>query len=268
MIISAVVEHGTIYALTGAFTGFMSGVLGIGGGMIVVPALLFIFHHTHIIPPEAEMHAAAGSSLAIMIFTAISAVTAHSQRGDLLWPLFLKMCPGLLVGTISGALLADQLSTAWLKSIFGVLLVIIAVRMLLTAHKEAVKKVISGWVNAVVSLFIGILSGLLGIGGGTFIIPYLSLCGVDAKKIPAVSSLSTLVVGLIGTVSFAVTGLNASDMPSFSTGYIFWPAVLWVSIPSILFAPVGAKMTYKLPVKQLKYGLISILLLAAIDMLF
>ena len=267
MIITSVIESGTVYALTGAFTGFMSGVLGIGGGMIVVPALLFIFHHANEIPVAVEMHMAAGSSLAIMIFTALSSVRAHHREGEILWGLYHRLWPGLIVGTILGALLADQLSTYWLKIIFGLLLLTIALKMLWSVKTSRALKTPSKWLNGLVTVGIGTQSGLLGVGGGTFIIPYLTYCGVNAHKIPAVSALSTLAVGTIGTIAFMITGANEVGMPAFSTGYVFWPAVIWVAIPSILFAPVGARMTYTLPVQQLKYGLVAILLLAAVDML-
>lgn len=267
MIISSLVEHGTAFALIGAFTGFMSGILGIGGGMIVVPALAYMFHYSDKIPPDYQMHVAAGCSLAIMIFTAMSTIRAHQKKGELLWSLYHLLWPGIILGTIIGALLADLLPTEVLKIIFGGFLIIISIKMLSDVHVEHLERMPGKKVTAAISSFIGMLSGMLGVGGGTLIIPFLNMCGVETRKIPGISALCTLTVAMVGSVLFMITGANASGMPSFSTGYIYWPAVLWVAIPSVLFAPVGAHMTYAVPVKQLKYGMVAILMIAGIDML-
>ncbi|WP_133130164.1 sulfite exporter TauE/SafE family protein [Legionella yabuuchiae] len=267
MILSSLVEHGTAYALTGAFTGFMSGILGIGGGMIVVPALLYIFHYTHVVPAEVEMHVASGTSLAIMIFTAMSTIRAHHRQGEILWGIYHRLWPGIILGTIVGALLADQLSTNVLKMIFGIFLLFVGFKMLADVHVERPQRMPSNKITGIVSSLIGLLSGLLGVGGGTLVIPYLNFCGINTRKIPAISALCTLAVSMIGTIVFIITGSNEPGLPSFSTGYVYWPAVIWVAIPSILFAPIGAHLTYTLPVQQLKYGLVAILLMAGLDLL-
>lgn len=267
-ILTALMDNGAIFALTGAFAGFMAGVLGIGGGMIVVPALAFIFHHSQIIPDALEMHVAAGSSLAIMIFTAQASVRAHRKTGEILWPIYHRLWPGILFGTISGAIIADLLPTDWLKIIFGIFLLIIAFKMLANIHVDHPHHVPSIWVDRLISYLIGFKSGLLGIGGGALIVPYLNYCGVNTYKIPAVSSLCTLTVAMIGTIAFIVTGSNEVGLPEFCSGYVYWPAVIWVAIPSMLFAPIGAQITYALPVQQLKYGFTAILFIAALDLIF
>jgi uncharacterized protein len=267
MIISSLIEHGTAFALTGAFAGLMSGILGIGGGMVVVPALVYIFHHSQSIPPAYEMHVAAGSSLAIMIFTAMSSIRAHNRKGEILWALYHRLWPGIIFGTIVGALLADQLSTQILKLIFGSFLLLVGLKMLSDVHLDHPHKMPSNRITGMISAFIGLLSGLLGVGGGTLLIPYLNFCGVDTRKIPPLSALCTLAVAMVGTVIFIITGSDEVGLPAYSTGYVYWPAVIWVAIPSMLFAPIGAHLTYVLPKQQIKYRMVAILLLAAVDML-
>ena len=267
MIVTAIVDHGTAYAMAGALTGLMSGILGIGGGMIIVPALIYIFHHSHDIPLDLEMHAAAGTSLAIMIFTAISAISAHYRKGKILWSVYQRLWPGIIFGTIVGGLLAGVFSTGILKIIFAVFMLLVAIKMLAEVHVERGHLMPGKWITSSVCAFVGFFSGLFGIGGGTLIIPFLNFCGINARKIPAVSSLCTLAVAMTGTIVFIVTGTNEPGMPSFSSGYIYWPAVIWIAIPSVFFAPIGARLTYTLPVQQLKYGLVVILVLAAIDIL-
>ena len=267
MIFLSAMEHGTLFALTGAFAGLIAGILGIGGGMIVVPCLLYIFHLIQAIPTPIEMHMAAGTSLAIMIFTSQASIRAHYRQGDILWSTFMPLWPGIVLGAISGAVLADFVSSTALKIIFGIVLLLIGLNMLVNVKITYAKRFPAPWINRLFSYFMGLKSGFLGIGGGAVIIPYLNYCGVDTHKIPAVSSLCTFTVAVVGTITCMITGSNEPGLPPFATGYVYWPAVIWVAIPSMLFAPVGAQVSYALPIQQLKYGFTAILLIAAIDLL-
>ena len=268
MIITARAENYAIYAMTGAFAGLMAGILGIGGGMIIVPALVYIFHHTQIIPSSMEMHVAAGSSFAIMLFTGQASVRAHYRQGAVLWHVYGLLWPTLVIGAISGALLAARLPTHWLKIIFGIVLLGIGINMLLKIKVSRPHNLPPTWINRLIGFIIGFKSGLLGIGGGAVIVPYLSYYGVDTRKIPGVSALCTFTVAAIGTVTVMYTGHNLVGLPAYTTGFIYWPAVLWVAIPSVLFAPIGARLTYIMPVDELKYGFVAILILAAVSLIF
>lgn len=267
MIINELLTNGTLYALVGAFAGIMAGVLGIGGGMVVVPGLVFLFHRHQLIADPIIMQMAAGTSLAVMIVTAQASVRAHARHGEILWSVFKKLLPGVVIGTLIGALLAKQIPTLWLEKLFGVVILLIAVKMLMGMTARAGSHFPSAWIHWPVTFIIGFKSGLLGIGGGALIIPYLTWCGINLRQISAVSALCTLTVATIGTLTFMVTGWAQPDLPAYATGYIYWPAVLWVAIPSALFAPLGARMTYILPVDQLRYGFVVFLLITAADML-
>ncbi len=259
---------GAVYAFIGIFAGLMAGVLGIGGGVIVVPGLVFVFQHTQVIPENISMHVAAGTSLAVMILTSQSSLRAHLKLGDVLWPIFNKLWPGIIFGTIAGATLAYFMPTYWLKIIFAVFLFLVAFKMITDLHVTHPVRFPPTWVNRLVSFLIGLKSGMLGVGGGVLIIPYLTYCGVAIRKIAAVSNLCTLTVAVVGTIVFMITGQHEMSAVPYSTGYVYWPAVLFVAIPSSLIAPLGAKLNYVIPVKQLKYGFIVILLITAIKMLF
>ncbi|KTD62265.1 sulfite exporter TauE/SafE family protein [Legionella spiritensis] len=267
MIIHEIITNGTIYAMAGAFAGLMSGILGIGGGIVVVPALLYIFQHNSEIPPLLAMHFAAGTSLGVMIFTSQASVRSHYKLGEILWKVYQRLWPGIVVGVIVGAFVASLIPIFWLQLLFGLFLLFVAFKMLLELKVTRTGKFPRTWVNTLVSLVIGFKSGLLGVGGGTLIIPYLTFCGVPTRKIPAVSALCTMTVAVLGTLVFYWTGSQESGLPSYATGYVYWPAVLWVAIPSVLFAPMGAKLNYHLPVKQLRYGFIIVLVCTAIDLL-
>lgn len=256
-----------IYALTGIFAGLISGVMGIGGGIIVVPALLLIFQHNPDFPPNLLMHMAAGTSLAVMLFTSLSTIRAHYKLGGVQWTIFNRLWPGIVFGTIAGALLADQLPTYWLKILFGLFLLLVAFKMLSGIHVTHPHRLPPRWLNGLVSFLIGCKSGLLGVGGGTLIIPYLSYCGVEMKKIAPVSALCTMTVAIIGTITFMITGLHESGLPAYSTGFIYWPAVILLAVFSSILAPLGARLTYILPLHQLKYAFIVILFFTAIELL-
>lgn len=257
-----------IYAVAGVIAGLLSGILGIGGGLVVVPALLAIFQQQAVIPPPLSMHFAAGTSLAVMIFTSQSSIYSHFKLGDILWGVYHRLWPGIFVGVIAGAVSAYFIPTRVLEIIFGLFLLLVGVKMLreekVTRHRQFPR----GWVNALVTGIIGFKSGLLGVGGGVLIIPYLTYCGVDTRKIAPVSSLCTLTVALLGTLIFILTGSRESGLPAYATGFIYWPAVVAVAIPSVLFAPLGAKLNYILPVKQLRYGFVVILFCTALTLLF
>ena len=264
---NAIISQVLVFGVTGALVGVIAGVLGIGGGMIIVPALLYIFQHSNDIPHGMEMHFAAGTSLAVMIFTAQSSVRAHMRNQGVLWSAYYQLQPGVIVGAILGALLANQLPTHLLRIILGLVLFFIAAEMMFNPNVPQRKGFPATWVNRIVSTIIGFKSGLLGIGGGALIIPYLSYCGVERRQTAGVSAMCTLTLGVIGTLSFILTGIFHSGMPAWTTGYVYWPAVLLIAIPSMLTAPIGARLTYKLPVNHLKHGFIVVLLFAAIDLL-
>lgn len=267
MILTSLFEQGALFALTGAFAGLMAGILGIGGGMIIVPALFYIFQQSHVVPAFLEMHVAAGSSLAIMIFTSSASVYGHCRQQKILWAVYHRLWRWIIPGSISGAIIAHLLPTHWLKIIFGLFLLLICFKMLLNIEVTQPERQPENWMNRLVCYVIGLKSGLLGVGGGALIIPYLTYCGVETHKIPALSALCTLTVAISGTLMFMLTGSLVTDLPSYSTGYVYWPAVIWVAIPSVLLAPVGAQLSYVLPVKQLRYGFLAVLLFAGLDML-
>lgn len=268
MITMDFLSHGMIYAVIGIFAGLMSGILGIGGGIIVVPGLVFVFQHTEIIPNTSVMQVAAGTSLAIMIFTSQASLRAHYKLGEILWSVFNKLWPGIIAGTIVGAVIAKFIPTFWLAIIFALFLFFVAIKMLTDVHASHPERFPGTLLNWLITFLIGIQSGLLGVGGGVLIVPYLTYCGVAVRKIAPVSNLCSFTVAMIGTVVVVVTGWSAMAGVSYSTGYVYWPAVLWVAIPSSLAAPWGARLNYILPVKQLKYGFIVILLITATRMLF
>ncbi|CAM4381461.1 MAG: hypothetical protein LEGION0403_FIIPPAGN_00703 [Legionella sp.] len=262
-----VILHGVIYLLIGAFAGIVAGLFGIGGGLIVIPSLVFVFQQMAVIPHEMLMHVAVGTSLAIMIITSLSAVIAHHKVGNILWSVLQKLWLGLIAGTISGSVLAAKIPNAWLKIFFGIFLLFVALKMLFDKSKEPSESFPKPWIIFLVCFFIGLTSGLLGVGGGILIVPFMIYCGIPARKIAGISNSCAFTIAVIGAITFIITGLNETTEIPYTLGYVYWPAILLVGATSSMFAPIGTKLHYKLPVHQLKYGFIVLLILTSIKML-
>ncbi|KTD36613.1 permease [Legionella nautarum] len=265
----SLLSHVGVYLLAGIFAGLVSGIMGVGGGIVVVPALVFIFNHKANFPQELVMQMAAGTSLATMLFTSPASIREHYKQDIILWGVYKRLWPGLVLGSISGGLLSGQLSSFWLRMIFGCFLLFVAFKMLFDMKKKqhGHHRFAPAWINGLINFIIGAISGLLGVGGGALTVPYLSYCNLEIKQIAPISALATLTVAIVGTIIFIITGTKASNLPAYSSGFVYWPAVLGIAITSTFFAPLGAKLTYIVPVKQLRYGFIILLLITAVDLL-
>lgn len=256
-----------LYILTGVFAGGMAGLLGIGGGVVVVPALALIFRYSGF-PPDLVMHMAAGSSLTAMILTAQASVRAHNQHGRILWSIYRKLVGGIIVGVICGAIIADFLHTRVLSVFFGVFLLAISAKMLIIPHKRTKRRLPGPVGRNAVSFAIGAKSGMLGVGGGALMIPFLTSCNIPMRNTTGISALCSFTVAILGSISFMMVGWDQSNLPAWSTGFVYWPAVLLVSIPSMLVAPLGASLSYKVRVTFLRRVFAVFLLVTGIHMLW
>lgn len=256
----------SIYLLTGAFVGFAAGLLGIGGGLIIVPvlatALTYFIDSTHVV------HIAIATSLATIFVTSISSAYAHHKHGAVRWDIFKMLAFGVLAGAFIGGWLSQFVASQTLSIMFGVLELLIALNMLL-AMKPNPSRELPGFVgNTAAGTVIGNLSSIVGIGGGTLTTPYLVWNNISMHQAIATSTAVSLPVALAGTVGYILAGMQTTDLPAYTTGYIYWPAFFGIILASIFTAPIGAKFSHKLPVKILKRGFGVFLLLLAVKMLF
>lgn len=256
-----------IYIMVGCFAGSLAGLLGIGGGLIVVPTLDWLlakygFAHQQL------MHVAAGTSLAAMIFTTSSSVLSHYRKQGMLWQTYRALLPGIMLGVIVGANLADELSSSVLRIIFAVFMIGIACRMIAIKSINQNNKKPSIWVSRGVGFLVGAKSGLLGVGGGALTLPYLTRCHVPMHKAVGVTALCSLTVAMIGTVVFIIAGGNEFGFSTYQFGYVYWPAALSIAIGSISCAPLGARLAHKLSVQRLRRIFAIFLLLVGMNMLF
>lgn len=252
-----------LYLLLGAVTGLFAGLFGIGGGLIVVPALIFIFSAQGF-SAESLMHLAIGTSLATIVLTALSSIYTHHRHQAVNWVVFARLAPGIVVGTAAGAWFADQIGNGALRYVFATFMFLVAVQMALgiSPRARAPRGLPTNAVTFAAGSGIGAMSALVGIGGGTLTTPFLLSRGTGIREAIATSAACGLPIAITGTIGYVIAGLDQAGLPPSATGYVYWPAVLATALASVCTAPLGAYLTHRLPVPLLKR--LFALLLAAV----
>ncbi|WP_417335781.1 sulfite exporter TauE/SafE family protein [Halobacteriovorax marinus] len=257
----------SIYLFLGVFAGTLSGLFGIGGGLVIVPTLLFCFKYLGF-SPEIAIHMAIGTSLSIIVVTATNSVYGHQKRKGIDWQVFKKIFFPLIIGTYFGGMISSKLSASFLEIVFSVYVVLVSIKMFLDVKVDKVQKETSLILYSFVGALIGFKSAILGIGGGTISIPFLSWRGFSMKKAVGVSAALGLPISIVGSISYIVSGLKVQGLPEHSLGYIYLPAFIGVIITSSFFAHIGAKLSHKLPQQKMKKGFAIFLSIVAIKMIF
>ncbi|MBO1927450.1 sulfite exporter TauE/SafE family protein [Thiomicrorhabdus sp. 6S2-11] len=256
----------SLYLVTGAFVGFAAGLLGIGGGLIIVPVLATAL--TYFMDSSQTVHIAIATSLATIFVTSLSSAYAHHKHDAVRWDAFRMLAFGVLLGAFIGGWVSQYFSSNMLSKVFGILELLIAINMLF-ALKPNPSRELPGFIgNAAAGTTIGSLSSIVGIGGGTLTTPYLVWNNVSMHQAIATSAAVSLPVALAGSLGYILAGMQATDLPAYTTGYIYWPAFFGIILASIFTAPVGAKLAHKLPVKTLKRAFGVFLIILAVKMLF
>ena len=235
----------------GAVAGFAAGLLGIGGGMLMVPFMTMIFTAKQF-PPEHIIHMAIATSLASIMFTSISSVRAHHARRAVLWHIVKFLAPGILIGSWIGPWIGAQMNSSTLAMAFAVFVAFSGTQMLLDKKPAAARDLPAAPGMFAAGGVIGILAGLVGAGGGFVSVPFMTWCNVKIHNAVATSAALGFPIALAGTLSNIYFGMNASGLPSGSLGFIYVPALVVVSLASVSLAPLGAKTAHNLPVKSLR----------------
>lgn len=251
-------EEWLAYVLTGASAGLLAGLLGIGGGLVIVPALALLFA-AHGFGVANLMHFAVGTSLATIVATSVSSLLAHQRRGSVHWQAVRGLLPGILLGGLGGAWLARQISSPGLGLCFGVFEILVALQLLFGASPSPQRKLPGPGMQGLAGSAIGALSALLGIGGGTLTVPWLLWHRVDIRIAVGTAATIGLPIALAGALGFALGGSQAGGWPDHSTGFIYWPAVLGIVTGSVPLAPAGAWLAHYLP-RQLLRRIFAVLL--------
>lgn len=249
------------FAFVGILAGLLSGLLGIGGGVVTIPLLLVIFKIIGI-PTSAIMHLAIGTSLAAMVFNTLSASYAHHKKDAILFPIVRPMALGVIFGALIGATIARFASSEFLQIFFGCFEVLLGIRYLLPEPKiQKEKKLPHFWGLSIIGLCVTTLSTMLGVGGGIINVPILTHFNIPVKKAIGTSSALSFLISLFGALSFLLMGIHSTRVNE-SIGYLYLPAFLVISILAFFIAPYGAKLAHRLHTTILK-RIFGIALLAA-----
>lgn len=251
--------------LLGIFAGLAAGLFGIGGGALIVPILSWLFAAQGF-NAEQLLLIAVATSLATAVFTSLSSAHTHHRLGNISWRRTSRLAPSMLTGAIGGAVLAEYISASMLRWIFITYLIHTGIQMARPPKNQRATPVANSVFDYPVGMFIGVLSALLGIGGGTMTVPYLVGNGLAMKNAVATSSACAIPIALSGALSYAVLGWRDAHLPAGSLGYLYLPAFAGIVVTSMLTAPLGAKLAHRLPAQHLKRYFALVLLLIAAKM--
>ncbi|MCE7520592.1 sulfite exporter TauE/SafE family protein [Halomonas titanicae] len=255
----------SIYLTLGAVAGTMAGVFGVGGGLIIVPVLVFAFGLQNI-SSEIAMHLAIGTSLATILVTGSSSTLGHYRRGSIHRGWLTALLPGLVLGSIAGAFIADNLSGTALGTMFGIFVLLIAAKMVFGLTPKPGSASPGKWIMTLAGGVIGAVSALFGIGGGAMTVPLLSRCGASMTQAVGTAAGVGLPIALVGALAFIVVGWGNPLLPAWTTGFVMWPAFFSIVVTSVPFARLGVKLAHVLPAHVLRLSFA--LLLAVVGVRF
>ena len=248
------------YLTLGATAGFLAGLFGVGGGLVLVPVLLFLFDAQHF-PAEYLLHLALGTSMANILFTSLASMPKHHQHGAVNWRVVRDITPGILLGTGIGALLATSISPHFLGAFFTLFVYCAALQILFDVRPKASRQLPGLAGMTITGMLTGWLSSLVSIGGGTVVVPFLLWCNVSLRNAIGTSAAIGFPVAVGGTVGYVITGMDIPALPAHNLGFVYLPALFWVALASIITAPLGAKATHHMKVELLR-KLFAVLLIA------
>lgn len=255
-----------IYMVLGAFAGTLAGLFGIGGGLIIVPVLIFSFGAQGF-GPEIAAHMAVGTSLATIVFTSVSSIRSHQKHSAIRWDIFRPMTFGIVLGALVGAWTASLLSGPALELVIGIFVILVGLKMLLDVNPSPGRDVPGSPSLGAAGAGIGWASAIFGIGGGTLTVPYLSWCNVRMQHAVGTSAACGLPIAIAGALGNAWTGWSEPALPEYSLGFIYLPALIGIILTSVLFARVGANLAHRLNAKVLKRVFAIMLLLVGLRFL-
>jgi uncharacterized membrane protein YfcA len=262
------IEMILVMLAVGSIAGFIAGLLGIGGGMIIVPVVLWVLQMKGLGRIEHAQHLAVGTSFAIMVFTTFSSVMAQQRKGSVDWAVVRRMAPGMVVGVMIGSMLAKRLSNEALQVFFIVFVVLVALKTLTDAKPKPTRSLPGPAGLAAVGSLFGMASSWVGIGGGSLSVPFMLYCNVPVRTAVGTSAGLAWPIAVAGAVGYLYSGWNVAGLPEGTLGFWYLPAVAVLSVATMLFAPLGVKAAHKLPPEKLKLAFGVLLLVIAARMLW
>jgi len=252
----------------GAFVGFGAGLLGIGGGMVLVPFLNYLLLRIGV-PQEFVVHAAVATAMGTIICTPISSIRAHQKRKAIRWDVVALMVPGIILGgLVTGGAIFAAISNQLLAIIFVAFVYISSLRMLRKDKLKTEPIMPAKWLTAAFGFVVGVVSGLVGAGGGFLSVPYLVRARVVIQNAVATSAALGFFIAIANSTGYIWSGFSETRQIAGMVGFIYWPALLTLSIMSVLTAPLGAAAAHRLPVQSLKRIFAALLFILGTQMLY
>lgn len=255
------------YPLLGIFAGFIAGLFGVGGGLMLVPLLFMLFAAQGI--AEAHlMHLALGTAMATIAFTSVSSMRAHHRHAAVRWDIVRHMAPGLMAGTFGGTFIASSIPTRPLGVLFTVIVYYAALQMSIGFTPKPTRRLPGSPGLFLAGAFIGCIASLVSAGGGFLSIPFMFWCNVAIHQAIGTSSALGFPIAIAGTLGYILSGWGTEGLPAWALGYVHLPALAGIVVMSIATAPLGARLAHRLPVTQLKRAFGAFLALLATKMLY
>ncbi|WP_300551066.1 sulfite exporter TauE/SafE family protein [Roseovarius sp.] len=253
--------------LSAIFAGIMAGLLGVGGGIVLVPMLFWLLSLSDF-PSGIFMHMAVATSLSTIMFTSMSSAWAHNKRGAIDLKLLRLWAPAMMLGALSGGLVSRYMDADELKAIFGIIALLVAANMArpkpLVLSDDLPESRIA---HIAISGVTGLFSSLMGIGGGTLSVPILSAFSVEIRRAVGTASAFGVVIAVPAVIGFVLSGLGVEGRPPLSLGYVNIAAALVILPFTVGFAPVGARIAHSVDTKWIKRAFAFFLFITAIRML-
>ncbi|WP_108663281.1 sulfite exporter TauE/SafE family protein [Acuticoccus kandeliae] len=241
-----IITFALILAIAGAAAGLIAGLLGVGGGIVIVPVLFYLLPAADV-PEEHTMHIAVATSLATIIATSIVSARSHYKRGGVDVPLLVSLAPAIAIGVIIGVIFGGQASGNVLTAVFATVAFIVSIHMAFFKGRQILDHVPGQPVRSLIGVFIGGFSVVMGIGGGTLSVPILTLCGVPIRRAVGTAAAIGLIIAVPGAIGFAIAGWGETGLPPASLGYVNLIGFALVAPLSMSLAPYGAKLAHTIP---------------------
>ena len=255
------------YLTLGTIAGYLAGMFGIGGGIIVMPMLMFLYDAQHF-PTQHLLHLALGTSMASIMFTSMSSMRKHHHHGAVNWRVVRNITPGVLIGTGLGAKFATSISPHYLVIFFALFVYFVAAQILIDVRPNASRQLPGAAGMTLTGILTGWLSSMVSIGGGTIIVPFLIWCNVSLRHAIGTSAAVGFPVAVGGSIGYVFSGLTNPALPEHSLGFVYLPALFWVALGSVITAPLGAKATHRMKMDILRKLFALLLLVLATKLLF
>ena len=256
-------------AILGIFTGFLAGLLGVGGGLVLIPILTYMFHNALGLETALAVKMAIATGMSTIVVTSLASTRMHHQIGAVRWDLVKGLTPGLIVGSLISSLwLFAFINGAVLALVFAGFAAFSATQMLLDRKPKPSRDMPGPVGQTAAGGLIGVVSGLVGAGGAFMSVPFMVWCNVPMRQVVATSAALGFPIALFNAVGYVVSGWQVGGTPDYSFGYVWLPALLMICLSTVFTAPIGARMAHRWPVKQLKRAFAVLLYALATSMLY